>query len=185
LGDSFHHTTVAPLLITDEDQTVVAIADIIQHHIHNYERWFGAQATQAGPGSQSRLTGFRVTSSATANTFGASIVVFDGTETPAQTGMTYFDFQRIQTINAENANKTYRIRFANSSLGQTSFADAVTAGAYSDICVTLTNNAAQALPFIMFSKRLPSRTKVWAAIASADAVAQWVDFVVGIHEYEA
>jgi hypothetical protein len=184
MGNSIHHTTDKNLLISDDGESVALIADTVQHHLHSYERWFGAQVTQAGPGSQNRLTGFRATSSATANTFGTAIVVFDGTETPTQAGMKYFDFHRIQTINAENANKTYRIRFANSSHGQTSYADAVAAGAYSDVCVTLTNNASQALPFILFSERMRSGTKVWAAIASADAVAQWVDFLIGIHEYE-
>ena len=158
-------------------------ASIIYYHFHNQERWFGAQAGQVGPGSQTSLTGYRATTGASANVFGSAIVVFDGTETPAQPNMIFFDFRRVQTINAQNANKTYRLRFAYSLLGETSFAQAVANNNFSDMCFTLTNNASQAFPFEFWCPRLPSGTKVWAAIASADSAAQWVDFIVGIHEY--
>ena len=161
------------------------MADITQIHFHNQERWFGASGGQIAPGLQTSLLGYRVTTDAVADTFGSAIVVFDGSETPAQPGMHFFDFRRIQTINAQNANKTYRLRMAYSSGGQTSYAAAVAANNFTDLCFTLTNNVAQAFPFEFWCPRLPSGTKIWIALASADSVAQWVDFIVGIHEYPA
>jgi len=184
MGNAFHHTTVASLLITDDDTSVAAEVNITEHHIHNYERWMGAQATQVGPGSQSRLTGFRLTSDATANVFGAAVTIFTGIETPTQTGKKYFDFHRIQILDSQNNNKIYRIRFANNSQGQANWTDAVAAGVYSDLCFNLSINTLHNKPITMLSKRLPAGTIIWAAVATADAVSQWVDFLIGIHEYD-
>jgi hypothetical protein len=158
-------------------------AQVVQRHFHNYERWFGAQAGQTGPGSQSSLTPFRVTSAAVANTFGSAIVVFDGTETPVKPGMLKFDPRRLHIVDAENNNKTYRLRLANNSEGHASYADAVAAGAYTEIAFKLTTNANQASPVSILHRRVPSGTKIWAAVATLDAVAQWLDFLIGIHEY--
>jgi hypothetical protein len=160
------------------------IVEVTEDHFHNYERWFGAQPAQIGPGSLTSLTPFRVTSLNVAETFGASIVVFDGTETPVQTGMVKFDFHRIMIIDAQNTNKTYRLRFANSSKGHITYNDAVAAGVYTDLCFRLTTNASQPQPVTMVHRRVPSGTKVWAAVATLDGVAQWLDFLVGIHEYD-
>jgi hypothetical protein len=161
------------------------MADITQYHLHNQERWFGASGGQIGPGLQTSLLGYRVTTGAVAGTFGTPVQIFNGSETPAQPGMHFFDFRRIQTINAQNANKTYRLRMAYNLNGEASYAAAVANNNFSDLCFTLTNNAAQAFPFEFWCPRLSSGTQIWVAIASADSVAQWVDFLVGLHEYTA
>lgn len=158
-------------------------AAIATHHFHNYERWFGASLGQKGPGSRTSLTPYRLTSSSTAEAYGPVVKILDGSETPVMPGMKYFDFHRMHTHDTQNTFKTYRIRFANSSEGQTNWADAVAAGVYAEICFTLTNNAQQPAPFNIMSKRLPVGTKIWAAVATADAVAQWIEFMIAIHEY--
>jgi hypothetical protein len=156
--------------------------DIIEEHSHAYERWFGATGG-VGPGSQSSLTAFRVTSNAVANTFGASIVVLDGTETPVDTGKLSFDPHRIQILGVQNDSKTYRLRLANNSNGAATYAAAVLAGDYTEVCLILTN-AVNPPPTNILSKRVPAGTIIWAAIATKDAVAQWFDFIIGIHEYD-
>lgn len=159
-------------------------AAIATHHFHNYERWFGAQSPgKTGPGSRTSLTPFRLTSSSTAEAFGPVVTIFDGSETPVTPGMKYFDFHRMHTSDTQNTFKMYRIRFANSSEGHTNWADAVAAGVYAEICFMLTNNAQQPAPFNIMSKRLPAGTKIWAAVATSDALAQWIEFMIALHEY--
>jgi hypothetical protein len=183
MGNGFHHESVRNLVENTAHESVMTEAEIIENHQHNYERWFGASGGQIGPGLQTSLTPFRVTSAALANGFGTPVTIFTGIETPTQFGMTKFDFHRVHIVDAQNNNKTYRLRFANSSRGHGSFADAVAGGVYTDIAFRLSNAANQPIPIPMFSRRLNSGTVVWAAVATLDAVAQWVDFLVGIHEY--
>lgn len=156
-------------------------------HIHNYERWLGASPGGVGPGLETSLTGFRVTSSATANTFGNAITVLDGSETPIQVDKRSFDIHRLQIIGVQNNDKIYRLRFANNSEGHISFADAVAHGVYSDICMRI-NHSVGNTPLVpvlnMINKRFRYGTKIWAAVATSDAVAQWLDFLIGLHEYD-
>jgi len=182
LGHDFHHTTVAPY-VSKNGVGVIDVAEIIEEHLHSNEVWFGSTAGVA-PGSQNSLTPFRVTSAAVANTFGAAITVFNGTETPVRAGMKYFDPHRIQIINVQNNAKTYRLRVASNRLGHTSWAAAVAAGVCSDVCFKIDTTNRDASPFYMQTKRQFAGAIVWAAVATLDAVAQWVDILFGIHEYE-
>jgi len=183
LSHDFHHTTDVRYISRD-GVGVIDIAEIIEEHLHSNEVWFGSTAGVA-PGSQNSLTPFRVTSAAVANTFGTAILVLDGTETPVRSGMKYFDPHRIQIINVQNNAKTYRLRVASNRLGHTSWAAAVAAGVYSDVCFKIDTTNRDASPFYMQTKRQLVGAKVWAAVATLDAVAQWVDILFGIHEYEA
>ena len=183
LGNVFHHTTLRSLLENAEGESVIAEAEVVENHLHNYERWFGASGGQVGPGLQTSLTPFRVTSGGGANTFGVANAVFTGVETPTRVGMTKFDFHRIHVVDAQNNNKNYRLRVANNSLGHTSWASAVADGVYSDACFRLSTGANQPQSIEIQSLRLPSGTIVWVAVATLDVAVQWLDFLVGIHEY--
>ena len=183
MGNFIHHTSVAPY-VSENGVGVFEIADIIEEHLHGNEVWFGASGGSVGPGLQTSLTPFRVTTAAVANTFGAAIVILDGTETPVRAGMNYFDPHRLQIINVQNNAKTYRLRMASNRLGHGNWADAVAAGVYTDVCFKIDTTNRDASPFYMQSRRQLSHAIVWAAIASLDAVAQWVDVLFGIHEYD-
>jgi hypothetical protein len=189
LGHDFHHTTVAPYVskngvgVIDVAIIIDDIVDIIEEHLHSNEVWFGSTGGVA-PGSQNSLTGFRVTSAAVANTFGAAILVMNGSETPVRAGMKYFDPHRIQILNVQFGAKTYRLRIASNRLGHTSWATAVAAGVYTDVVFKIDNTALDSTPIAIQSKRQNVGAIVWAAVATADAVAQWVDILFGIHEYD-
>ncbi len=159
-------------------------AEILDAHIHGYERWLGASPGNIGPGLQTSMLPFRVTSSAIANTMGTAIVLFDGTETPVQSGMLSFDPHRIQIVNVQNNGKTWRIRVANNTGGHANFAAAVAAGYYSDIVLSIDKTNADSVPVDIQDMRMPNGTILWVAVATQDAVAQWLDFVLGIHEYD-
>lgn len=165
-------------------ETVIGNAIIIEDHVHNYERWFGASPGQTGPGLQNSLTGFRLTSSSTLNVFGSVVTILDGTETPTKTSMTKFDLHRLLLINVQNNSKTYRIRFANNSKGHANYAAAVAAGIYSDLCLRIDTAPVHGFPYEIKSERFPAGTIIWAAVATADSLAQWIDFMVAIHEYQ-
>jgi len=164
--------------------TTNLLVDILDLHVHSYERWYGASPGQVGPGLANSLLPFRATSAAVANTFGNEIVVFDGTETPAQAGMLSFDFHRIQIINVQNNAKTWRIRVANNRRGAANYAAAVVLGDYSDIVFKVDRTNADSVPVMLQYPRVNSGTKIWVAVATLDAVAQWVEFIVGFHEYD-
>lgn len=159
------------------------ITDIIEVHLHNHSYWFGSTGGVA-PGLQTSLTPFRVTSAAVANTFGAEVVIFNGTETPVITGKLSFDPHQISIIDVENNNKTYRLRITDNYGGYATYAAAVAAGHYSDTILRLTTAANQSAIIPIMLVRVPVGTIIWAALATLDAVAQWMDFVIGIHEYD-
>ena len=182
LGHDFHHTTDRRYIFKN-GESVIDVAEIIEEHLHSSEVWFGASPGGVGPGLQTSLTPFRVTSAAVANTFGAAIVVLDGSETPVRAGMTFFDPHRLQIINIQNNAKTYRLRVASNRLGHTSWAAAVAAGVYTDICFKIDTTTRDASPFNMQAPRQRAHAIVWAAVATLDAVAQWVDVLFAIHEY--
>jgi hypothetical protein len=167
-------------LLTDIEE----LANIIEEHLHSNEVWFGASPAGVGPGLETSLTGFRLTSSAIANTFGTVITVLDGTETPARSGKKSFDLHRIHVINVQNNGKIYRIRVASNRLGHASWAAAVAAGVYTDIVCKIDFTNADSMPITCQSVRVPAGTIVWAAVATADANSQWIDTLIGIHEYD-
>jgi len=113
----------------------------------------------------------------------AEIVVLDGTETPVRLGSHTFDFHHLAIIDVQNNNKTYRLRIADNYGGYANYAAAIAAGHYSDVCFRLTTAANQSTLITIMIDRVPAGTIIWAALATLDAVAQWLDFLVGIHEY--
>ncbi len=158
----------------------------IERHIHSYAKSFGASPGGVAPGLMNSLTGFRVTSGAVANTFGAWTAIFDGSETPVMGANLYFDPHRIIIDGVQNNNKSYRLRLAFSEGATFATANlAVAGGAYTDVILHLSNDVNRmAVPIVIQAKRQERAGKIWAALATADAVAQWLDFSIEIHEYE-
>ena len=161
---------------------IYQVAEEIEHHLHNYERWLGSTSGVA-PADEDSLDAFSVTSSATAGQFGTPIAVFDGTDTPVQSGMTKFDVHRLLITNVSVNNEVFRLRFADNSDGDTSWADAVAAGRYTDLIVQVTNAGELVSPLHMIQKRLNTQGKIWVAVAKEGTGAGTVEFFVGIHEY--
>jgi hypothetical protein len=156
----------------------------IDRHIHSMERWYGSTAGVA-PGLQTSLTGFRLTSDAAANTFGVAVAVFNGVEVMGFASTVFYDLHKLLVLNVQNNAKTYRIRLAFSDgVAYANYAAAVAAGCFTDVCVKIDNTALDATPIFVQMRRMVKTTKIWAAVATADAVAQWIDFIVGLHEYE-
>lgn len=180
LGDSFD-TVVTDGLLGTADSLAYRQGEI-ERHLHSYERWYGASAGPAAPGLETSNLSFRTTSSATANAFGTAVAVFDGTEVlPA--GTVYYDPHRIVVMNVQSAAQ-FRLRFAFSRNGEASYAAAVANGNYSSIVFKINQTNNDYVPILLQSRRMPVGTKIWAAVAKADAGAAWVDFMIGLHCYE-
>jgi hypothetical protein len=156
----------------------------LERHFHSMERWYGSTAGVA-PGLQTSLTGFRLTSDAVANTFGVAVAVFDGTEAMGFASTVFYDLHRLSVLNVQNNAKTYRVRLAFSDgVAYANYAAAVAAGCFTDVAFKIDTAARDATPIQVQMRRMVKTTKIWAAVATADAVAQWIDFIVGLHEYE-
>lgn len=170
---------------TNVDQ-IEALVNTIQQHLHSFERWYGASAGAVGPGLLAGLVSFRVTTSATVDTFGTAILVFDGTEEAPKAFQTLFDFHRLLITDVETAAVKYLLRFAFSLNGEASFADAVTNGHYTDVIVVANATNSDRIPLEIMSGQIPEGTKIWCAAKKSSGVGTaWVDFQMGLHWYPA
>lgn len=157
----------------------------IERHFHGRERWFGKSADQSGTDwAADNLTPFRAISGT--NAYGSDAndeaLVLGTSDTPAIAGNVRFDLHRIMMVNA-SSQTTYKLRLV---YGSGTMADAITAGQYSEI-VILADPSAQQVPHevieIMMPRGYCGVTKVWIQAWNATNNA-WIDFLVGLHEYE-
>lgn len=176
------------------DTTVEEIEDhveILLHHEHNFEVWYGLLAVPAGGKvAQENLTPFRATTgTGAANTFGTAVLVLDTNDTPIASGAAFYDLHRIFIFNVQTA-RIFKMRLLYSYNPRTgavyaSAAAALAARNYSDLVfkIDATNNDGVPLPII--GARVPSGSKVWVQVACDSGTGTWVDFQIGLHEYGA
>jgi hypothetical protein len=164
-------------IATAEDQ-----ASTLQWHFHNMERWYGSTAGVA-PAVLDALVPYRVTTSATANTFGTAVLIMNGTET-GQVFQNLFDFRRIQIENVQSTD-TYILRFAFNLNNEVNAAAAVANGHYTEMLwkVDATNN--DATPLDMWCGQIPLGKIIWVQAAKKTSGAAYVDFYAGLHWYPA
>lgn len=148
------------------------VDDEIEHHFHNFERWFGSGAVEDA------LTPYTLTSGNA--DFGSEVLIFDTGDTPTVAGKRFFDMRRIQVISLSHSS-VYIIRFI---WGTGTVGDAETAGQYTTIPFIATgvgSNLVLAAADIL-TERLAVGTKVWGKTKNATNAAT-IDILVGKHEY--
>jgi len=151
-------------------------------HIHNYERWLGSTSGVA-PADEDSFDPFIATTSATAEEFGTPIAVLDGTDTPVQSNMNYFDLHRLLITDISVADEVFKIRIADNGSGATSWSEAVAAGHYTDILIQVTSISEFISPIQLKQNRLAKASKIWVAIAKEGAGSGTISFFIGLHEY--
>jgi hypothetical protein len=163
--------------------------EVLLHHIHNFEIWYGLLTPAAGGKvAQENMVPFRVTTGAgAANTFGTAVQIMDTNDTPVSTGATKFDIHRIFVFNVQTS-RIFRLRIVYSYNPRTgavyaTAADAIAARNYSNVVFKVDAVNADAVPLDIIGARVPSGTKIWIAAASDSAIATWIDFQFGFHEY--
>jgi hypothetical protein len=153
-----------------------------EKHFHTKERWRGKLAVQTATNwaADTVSTPFVLTSGN--NAFGTAVQILGTGDTPISAGTVKYDLHRIEVADLNNAATPYKIRFA---WGATSYADAVTAGDYTDVMFTssVTNaNQFGSAPLDIKMRTVAAGTKMWGAVWHATTNAT-ISFYVGIHEY--
>lgn len=165
------------------DYTAHAGREVIAHHLHRKERWFGAPAgwdgtNEVDAADQNSLTAYQSTTGN--DTFGTADCIVGSGDTPATAGNQWFDLHSLRVITA-SANRTYKIRIAWGA----SYAAGVAAGDYTEIIYRALSAALYPVPPIDLGMiRLPVGTKVFIAAWSGGGNADTLDFVYGLHEYD-
>ncbi len=154
---------------------------VIEHHLHNRERWFGISADQSGNdwGLLAGLDPYQAISGD--GDFGSDAddeaLVLGTDDTTAIAGITKFDPHHIMVEAASNATE-FVIRVI---YGTGTMADAETAGQYSDVMIS---EAKKGSPIGVIMPRCDAGVhKMWIRVKNATNNAT-IDFHYGIHEYE-
>ncbi len=155
-------------------------AVIHDEHFHNRERWFGATTDQTGNdwAEEVSLNMFRAITGTSA--FGVDAndeaLVFGTDDTPAITGMVWFDLHRIWVDATSNANPYYlRIVYGTGTMTSSEGL-----GQYTDVPISDARKGGP-IPIIM-PRRVCGSDKVWIRAKNATNNAT-IDFLVGSHEY--
>ena len=155
------------------------IANEIEKHIHNMERWFGAAASPSGEAhvaDDDSMTPFVMTSGN--DTFGAWLQILGSNDTPNRSRMERIDVHRLLITDVGSNREITRIQIAAGSSG----GSALAAGNYTEIMITPEQNAKQE-PVSMIDFRAVVGTKMWARCWVDGQNNSDVDFFIGAHEY--
>ena len=164
--------------VTRDDEYI----KVTEHHLHSRERWLGARAgwdgtDEVNAASNDSLSDFRL--DAGNDTWGTALCIVGSADTPVRAGEVSFDFHRLMVSSTERTAK-YRLRIAWGS----SYAAAITAGNFSETEFISASNQIDSGPIIKQMPRLAAGTKVFAAVWCVGQDTGWIDFTVGLHEYE-
>ncbi len=157
---------------------------IVQRHVHNVERWFGAAETPSG---EAHVADSVSTASTTAfipdagnDTFGAWTQTLGSSDTPVSAGMTFFDPHQLFITAAERNTASHVIQVGWGASG----AAALSAGAYTEVMFKPPGAAFISVPLPMKTRQTLSGTKLWVRIKSIGQNTGTLNMFVGIHEYE-
>jgi hypothetical protein len=155
----------------------------VEHHLHGWEKWLGAAASPSGEthvADRATLTPFQI--DAGNDTFGAWVQILGSSDTPVETGMVKFDLHRVQLLDVETTLKETIIQIGFGATG----AAALTANTYTEVMLRPESKANRGdAPITVMMKRVSAGTKCWARCWVNGTNTSTVDFVVGIHEYDA
>jgi len=154
-----------------------------ERHFHSYERWFGVATVPNTPSHAADRIGTSVApfvADGGNNTWGSWLQILGDNDTPADTGMAYFDGHRWLITAVEHANAIYLVQVAAGTSG----AAGLTAGTYSEFVVKPITTNARSFPGWIQSRRLPAGTRVWVRVWAVGQNTGTLSFFFGIHEYE-
>ena len=152
----------------------------IEGHFHSSASWFGAAATPSATHLADRIgtsgmTHFELDSGNQA--WGNWVQIFGSDDTPARTGMAYFDPHEMVVSASERAG-IYFIQFGRGASGEA----ALTAGSYTEVALDLTDKAGGSIISLQ-TGRAPAGSLIWARCMTPAFDTGTIDFYLGIHEY--
>jgi len=153
-----------------------------ERHLHSYERWF---ETAAVPDAEDHVAD-RIGSGsgvfqidAGNDTWGSWVQLLGPDDTPADSGMLYFDLHVFMFTAAER-NFPYFLQIGYGASG----AAALSAGDYTEAIFQPASNLIDNGPIVIQSKRQAVDTKVWARCLCPGQDTATLDFFFGLHEYD-
>lgn len=152
----------------------------IERHLHSAGSWFekaaAPSATDIGDRIGSGNGAYRI--DAGNNDWGAWVQVFGSDDTPARTGMTYFDPHEI-VVSAAERSAVYFIQFTRGASGAAGYA----AGLYTEVVLDMASKAGGVV-ISMQTGRAPAGSLLWARCKCPGQDTATLDFYIGIHEYD-
>lgn len=104
--------------------------------------------------------------------------VLGSDDTPAVVGKTHFDPHQVIVEDVEAA-ATYFVQMGRGDSG----AAALAAGTYTEFVYAAANNKSTEIVLVQ-TGRAPAGSKLWARCKAPGQNTAWMDFYIGIHEYE-
>ena len=161
---------------------ILRIAEEIERHLHNWERWFGMAAASDGEVhvADSILTSkvpFVV--DAGNDTWGAWVQILGSDDTPAIAGNTLFDAHRLNFVTHETNNSTQVVQVAAGASGAAALSD----GSYSEFPVRTGGGNTFIGPIDVLMRRREVGEKVWIRNWAHGVNTSTLSFFFGIHEY--
>lgn len=180
MADDSPEIAAVAAVVADVDSEV----DIVDNHLHSYERWFGAAVTPDAEIHVADRIGTSVTAfqaDAGDDDWGAWLQLLGSSDTPSAAGKALFDFHRIFISAVERSNYTHFLQIAYGADGDSALA----AGNYTEIVYKPASAAAEETPVVIQGQRQAAGTKVWIRVFVPTQNTGTVDFWVGLHEYDA
>ena len=153
----------------------------IERHFHSGARWFESATTPDGTVHVADRIGSGdgpIRIDAGDDDWGVWVQVLGSTDTPTKVGNAYFDPHQIIIHDVEKA-ETYFVQFARGATGDAG----VTAGTYTEVVYDAANTRNTAI-IIVQTGRAPAGALIWARCKITGANTGWLDFYLGLHEYE-
>jgi hypothetical protein len=171
--------TITPMLEEIQEEVIE-----IEHHLHNYEKWFGLAGTPSGETHRADRMGPAIdpfTLTAGNLTWGAWVQVLGSNDTPVQAGKTKYDFHRAIITDTTSTNPfiIQIISGESSEIAAKLLAEDFDEFPY----VSATNNNDSGISDII-DKRIDSGCKCWMRCCAIGANAPTLKLYIGIHEYE-
>jgi len=164
------------------DQRILSEVKEVEHHLHNYERWFGAAAVPSGEVhvADSILTvKVPFVIDAGNDTWGAWVQILGSSDTPAIAGNAKFDLHRLNFTDFETNNSVHGVQVAIGASG----AAALSAGTYSEFILRTGGGNTFIGPIDLIDKRSDVGAKMWARNWCHGVDTSTLSFFLGLHEY--
>ena len=160
----------------------------VEHHLHGYERWYGLAVTPNAELVRAEAIVNYTNSHVIAphrvdagnDNWGSWVQILGSSDTPFEDGKAYFDFHKLLIVDAENATSNTFIQIGSGASGT----EALSNKTYTTIAYQTAASKGTQVAVNFMDKRQAAGTKVWARALAIGEATSWIDFYIGLHEYD-
>ena len=157
--------------------------EVIERHIHSFERWFEVATTPSG---QSHIAD-RISAGAGAfevdagnDTWGSWLQILGSSDTPNEGSNLFYDMHRLLISAVERNGATHFIQIGYGSSGSA----ALSAKTYTEVIFTPASAKAEDVALFIQGLRTATGTNAWIRIMIPGQNTGTLNFCFGLHEYE-